>query len=101
MKMLRHDIADKRFLELIEKFLKVEHHRGSPIFEIIYLHDVLDNCFDVIVKRQCSGECYLIRYSEKSYALIEYLWFCVEVWGVITTSTRVIFSYAFVWYYVL
>ena len=25
---------------------------------------VLDNWFDVIVKRQCSGECYLIRYAD-------------------------------------
>ena len=24
----------------------------------------MDNWFDVIVKRQCSGECYLIRYAD-------------------------------------
>ena len=80
MKMLRHDIADKRFLELIEKFLKagimengkyLDSERGtpqgngaSPILANIYLHYVLDNWFDVIVKRQCSGECYLIRYAD-------------------------------------
>ena len=80
MKMLKHDIADKRFLELIEKFLKagimengkyIDSERGtpqgngaSPILANIYLHYVLDNWFDVIVKRQCSGECYLIRYAD-------------------------------------
>ena len=80
MKMLRHDIADKRFLELIEKFLKAgimengkyfDSERGtpqgngaSPILANMYLHYVLDNWFDVIVKRQCSGESYLIRYAD-------------------------------------
>ena len=80
MKMLKHDIADKRFLELIEKFLKagimengkyLDSERGtpqgngvSPILANIYLHYVLDNWFDVIVKRQCNGECYLIRYAD-------------------------------------
>ena len=80
MKMLSHDIADKRFLELIEKFLKagimengkfLDSERGtpqgngaSPILANVYLHYVLDNWFDVIVKRQCKGECYLIRYCD-------------------------------------
>ena len=80
MKMLRHDIADKRFLGIIEKFLKagimengkyLDSERGtpqgngaSPILANIYLHYVLDNWFDVVVKRQCSGECYLIRYAD-------------------------------------
>ena len=30
----------------------------------IYLHYVLDNWFDVIVKRQCRGESYLVRYAD-------------------------------------
>ena len=80
MKMLSHDIADKRFLEIIEKFLKagimengkfLDSERGtpqgngaSPILANVYLHYVLDNWFDVIVKRQCKGECYLIRYCD-------------------------------------
>ncbi|CUX58038.1 Reverse transcriptase (RNA-dependent DNA polymerase) [Clostridium sp. C105KSO15] len=37
---------------------------ASPILANIYLHYVLDNWFDVIVKRQCSGDCYLIRYCD-------------------------------------
>ena len=80
MKMLAHDIADRKFLEIIDKFLKagvmengkyLDSERGtpqgngaSPILANIYLHYVLDNWFDVIVKRQCKGECYLIRYCD-------------------------------------
>ena len=78
--MLKHDIVDKRFLEIIEKFLKAEimengkdlnSERGIPrgngaghIRANIYLHYVLDNWFVVIVKRHCSRECYVIRYCD-------------------------------------
>ena len=80
MKMLAHDIADRKFLEIIDKFLKAgvmengkyldseqgtpQGNGASPILANIYLHYVLDNWFDVIVKRQCKGECYLIRYCD-------------------------------------
>ena len=80
MKMLSHDIADRKFLEIIEKLLKagimengkyLNSERGtpqgngaSPILANIYMHYVLDNWFAVIVKRQCKGECYLIRYCD-------------------------------------
>jgi group II intron reverse transcriptase/maturase len=80
MKFLEHDIADKRFLELMGKFLKagvmengkyLESEQGtpqgngaSPVLANVYLHYVLDNWFDVIVKRQCEGQCYLIRYCD-------------------------------------
>lgn len=80
MKMLEHDIADRKFLDIVEKFLKagimengkyLDSTRGtpqgngaSPTLANIYLHYVLDNWFDVVVKRQCSGECYLIRYCD-------------------------------------
>ena len=37
---------------------------ASPVLANVYLHYVLDNWFDVIVKRQCKGECYLIRYCD-------------------------------------
>jgi len=80
IKFLEHDIADKKFIELIRKFLKagimedgnyVNSEQGtpqgngaSPILANVYLHYVLDNWFDVIVKRQCQGEAYLIRYCD-------------------------------------
>ena len=83
-----HDIADKRFLELVEKFLKagimengkyLDSERGtpqgngaSPVLANTYLHYVLDNWFDVVVKRQCNGECYLIRYADDFVCCFQY-----------------------------
>lgn len=88
MKMLEHDIADRRFLDIIRKFLKagimengkyLDSERGcpqgngaSPVLANIYLHYVLDNWFDVIVKRQCRGECYLIRYADDFVCCFQY-----------------------------
>ena len=80
IKFLEHDIADKKFIDIIKKFLKagimekgnfLDSEKGvpqgngtSPILANVYLHYVLDNWFDVIVKRQCKGEAYLIRYCD-------------------------------------
>ncbi len=80
MKMLEHDIADRKFLEIIWRFLKAgvmengkyldsesgspQGNGASPVLANIYLHYVLDNWFDVIVQRQCQGQCYLIRYAD-------------------------------------
>jgi len=80
MKMLEHDIADRKFLNLIWRFLKAgimeqgkyldkemgtpQGNGASPILANIYLHYVLDNWFDVIVQRQCRGRCYLVRYAD-------------------------------------
>ena len=70
MKMLSHDIADRRFLEIIEKFLKagimedgkfLDSERGtpqgngaSPILANIYLHYVLDLSLIHIFQGYCS-----------------------------------------------
>ena len=80
IKMLEHDIADRKFIEIIKKFLKagimengkyLDSEKGtpqgngaSPILANIYLHYVLDNWFAMIVKRRCKGQCYLIRYAD-------------------------------------
>lgn len=88
MKMLEHDIADRKFLEIIRIFLKagvmekekfLESDRGtpqgngaSPVLANIYLHYVLDNWFDVIVKRQCKGETCLIRYADDFICTFQY-----------------------------
>jgi RNA-directed DNA polymerase len=90
IKFLEHDIADKKFIELISKFLKagimeagkyVESEQGtpqgngaSPILANVYLHYVLDNWFDVIVKRQCQGEAYLIRYCDDFVCCFQNKW---------------------------
>lgn len=88
MKMLEHDIADRKFLELVRRFLKagimengkfLESEAGtpqgngaSPVLANVYLHYVLDNWFDVIVQRQCKGECHLIRYADDFVATFQY-----------------------------
>lgn len=80
IKFLEHDIADKKFIQLIKKFLKagvmekgkyLDSERGtpqgngaSPVLANIYLHYVLDYWFAVRIKRQCKGEAYLIRYCD-------------------------------------
>ena len=80
MKMLEHDIADRKFLGIIWRFLKAgvmengkyldsesgspQGNGASPVLANIYLHYILDNWFDVIVQRQCQGQCYLIRYAD-------------------------------------
>lgn len=80
IKMLEHDIADRKFIEIIRKFLNAgimeqgkyldsetgtpQGNGASPILANIYLHYVLDNWFDVIVQRQCTGECYMVRYAD-------------------------------------
>lgn len=88
MKMLEHDIADRRFLEIIYRFLKAgvlengkylesdsgspQGNGASPILANVYLHYVLDNWFDVIVQRQCQGQCYLIRYADDFVCCFQY-----------------------------
>jgi len=72
MKFLQHDIADRKFLEIVEKFLKagimedgkyLDSEKGtpqgngaSPVLANIYLHYVLDKWFNVIIKRKCQGQ---------------------------------------------
>ena len=90
IKFLEHDIADKKFIGIIKKFLKagimeggnlLESEQGtpqgngaSPILANIYLHYVLDYWFDVKVKRQCKGEAYLIRYCDDFVCCFQNKW---------------------------
>ena len=90
IKFLEHDIADKKFIEIIRKFLKagimedgkfLDSEKGtpqgngaSPVLANIYLHYVLDNWFDVKVKRQCKGEAYLIRYCDDFVCCFQNKW---------------------------
>lgn len=80
IKFLEHDIADRRFVEIVGKLLEagimedgkwLDSERGvpqgngaSPILANVYLHYVLDLWFEVRVKRECKGEAYLIRYCD-------------------------------------
>ena len=90
MKMLEHDIADRRFLEIIRRFLKAgvmdngkyldsesgspQGNGASPVLANVYLHYVLDNWFDYIVQRQCRGQCYLIRYADDFVCCFQNKW---------------------------
>ena len=90
IKFLEHDIADKKFIEIIEKFLKAgimedgkyleseqgtpQGNKASPILANIYLHYVLDIWFVKVVKRQCQGEAYLIRYCDDFVCCFQNKW---------------------------
>jgi group II intron reverse transcriptase/maturase len=80
VRFLEHDIADRKFIGIIRRFLKagimeegklLESEKGSPqgngaspILANVYLHYVLDLWFELAVKKQCKGESYLIRYCD-------------------------------------
>ena len=88
MRFLEHDIADKNFLRYIKRFLKAgimegmkyhESDRGtpqggliSPVCANVYLHYVLDMWFDKVVKRQCKGEAYIVRYADDFLCMFQY-----------------------------
>lgn len=88
MKMLENDIADRKFLGIIWKFLKagimengkyLDSEKGtpqgngaSPILANVYLHYVLDLWFEKVVKRKMKGECYLIRYADDFICCFQY-----------------------------
>ncbi|UZW15164.1 reverse transcriptase domain-containing protein [Clostridium pasteurianum] len=90
IKFLEHDIADKNFIVIIKKFLQAgimedgkyldseqgtpQGNGASPILANIYLHYVLDNWFDVKVKRKCNGEAYLIRYCDDFVCCFQNKW---------------------------
>lgn len=80
MKFIDFRIADPNIKRLIVKFLKAgimdkgirkvteegtpQGSVVSPILANIYLHYVLDLWFEKLVKKQCRGEAYIIRYAD-------------------------------------
>jgi len=80
MKFLELRIADKNLLRIIKRFLIAGVMEGgivhdtprgtpqggviSPILANVYLHYVLDLWFEKVVRRQCEGEAYLVRYAD-------------------------------------
>ena len=88
LKMLEHDIADKKFISIIEKFLEAgimdngiysdtiegtpQGNGASPMLANIFLHYVLDNWFDVVVRRHSNGECYIVRYADDFICCFQY-----------------------------
>jgi len=88
MKFLQNDIQDKNFLRYIKRFLKAgiieemkfyESDKGtsqggliSPVCANLYLHYVLDMWFERVVKKNCKGEAYIVRYADDFVCFFQY-----------------------------
>ena len=88
IKFLEHDIADRKLIDIIKRFLKagvmeegkyystlVGTPQGSgmsPVLANIYLHYVLDIWFELRVKKQSKGEAYLVRYCDDFICCFQY-----------------------------
>ena len=88
MEMLSKKIDDKPFLRLILKWLKagvleadkvINPITGtpqggiiSPMLANIYLHYVLDEWFEEVVRAHCRGEVYLCRYADDFVCLFQH-----------------------------
>lgn len=88
IKFLEYRIEDKRFLEIIRRFLKAgiienelfsETDKGSPqggvvspILANIYLHFVQDLWVEKIIKPRARGEVYYVRYADDSQVCFQY-----------------------------
>lgn len=88
MKFLEHDIADKNFLRYIGRFLKagimeegtkLESDRGtpqggqiSPVLANVYLHYVLDQWYEIVLKKYAKGEVYYVRYADDFLMMFQY-----------------------------
>ena len=88
IRMLEERVNDRPFLRLIKKWLKagILHKDGklihpqtgtpqggivSPILANIYLHYALDLWFEKVVKRNCNGKVYMVRYADDFVCLFE------------------------------
>lgn len=88
MKFLAHRISDKNLLRYIKRFLKSgimedgSFHKSyegtpqggviSPTLANIYLHYALDLWFEIVVKKQCRGEAYMVRYADDFVCCFQY-----------------------------
>ena len=88
MKFLEHDIADKNFLRYVARFLKAGIMEGterkdsdwgvpqggqiSPVLANVYLHYVLDQWYEILIRRASKGEVYYVRYADDFLFLFQY-----------------------------
>lgn len=88
MRFLNFDIADRRFLRYIKRFLRagimeegafLESERGtpqggliSPVLANVYLHYVLDTWFEYEIKPRLKGEAYYVRYADDFLIMFQY-----------------------------
>ena len=88
LKFVGHRITDPSILQLVARFLKSGYmERGqiqetnegtpqggviSPVLANIYLHYALDLWFEKVVRKQCRGEAYMVRYADDSVFCFQY-----------------------------
>lgn len=88
IRFLEHDVADKKLIRLIRKFLKAgvmekgtlmaktegspQGNIMSPVLANVYLHYVLDLWFEKIVKKLCLGGAYIVRYADDFVCAFQY-----------------------------
>ncbi len=88
MRFLNFDIADRRFLRYVKRFLiagamedraYLETDRGtpqggliSPVLANVYLHYVLDTWFEYEIKPRLHGEAYYVRYADDFLIMFQY-----------------------------
>jgi group II intron reverse transcriptase/maturase len=88
MKFLEYRIGDPNLLKIIKRFLIAgvtedgkweESSSGapqggliSPILANVYLHYVLDLWFEKIVKKNCTGKAYIVRYADDFACCFQY-----------------------------
>ena len=89
LEFIERRVADKRFIRLIAKWLKagileedgqvVHPEEGtpqggsvSPILANIYLHYVIDEWFEEVVKSHCDGEAIICRYADDFVCAFQY-----------------------------
>jgi group II intron reverse transcriptase/maturase len=101
MKFLENDIEDKNFLRYIKRFLiagvmegheRQESDKGtpqggliSPVLANVYLHYVLDLWFEKVLKKECKGEVYYIRYADDFLFMFQYRNEAIEVMEQLTS----------------
>jgi len=89
LKFIARRVDDKRFIRLLSKWLKagileedgsIEYPKEgtpqggsiSPILANIYLHYVIDEWFETVVKPHCDGEAILCRYADDFVCAFQY-----------------------------
>jgi group II intron reverse transcriptase/maturase len=89
LEMLAQRVDDRRFLRLINKWLKagiLEEDKSihypeegtpqggsvSPILANIYLHNVIDEWFEKVVKPHCEGDAIICRYADDFVCAFQY-----------------------------
>jgi len=89
LEMVAQRVDDKRFLRLIDKWLKagiLEEDKSiiypeegtpqggsvSPILANIYLHNVIDEWFEKVVKPNCEGDAIICRFADDFVCAFQY-----------------------------